>query len=291
MTIGRLRPLLPYILLAPGVAWLAVFFVVPMYTLARQSLNDGTLETGFRFAWEWANYSDVVDRYQEQFIRSFRYAATATVLAFIIGYPLAYAIAFRGGRMKSYLLFLVVLPFFTTYLIRTLAWQTILSDQGDVLTTLRDIGVMDITDSLGISQNGRVLATPTAVVMAITYNFLPFMVLPCYVSLERIDRRLIEAAHDLYGGPVRAFLRVVFPLSLPGVFAGSLLTFIPAVGDFINAEILGGPKTQMIGNVIQSRFLEVNDYPGAAALSFILMAAILVAVLVYARLLGTEELA
>jgi len=291
VTIGRLRPFLPYILLAPGLAWLTVFFVVPMYTLARQSLNDGTLETGFRFAWEWANYSNVIDRYQEQFIRSFRYAGTATVLAFIIGYPLAYAIAFRGGRMKSYLLFLVVLPFFTTYLIRTLAWQTILSDQGDVLRTARDLGVLDVTDALGISQNGRVLATPTAVVMAITYNFLPFMVLPCYVSLERIDRRLIEAANDLYGGPVRAFARVVFPLSLPGVFAGSLLVFIPAVGDFINAEILGSPKTQMIGNVIQSRFLEVNDYPGAAALSFILMAAILGAVLVYTRLLGTEDLA
>jgi len=291
VTIGRLRPLIPYILLAPGLAWLVVFFVAPMYTLARQSLNDGTLETGFRFAWEWANYSNVIDRYQEQFIRSFRYAGTATVLAFLIGYPLAYAIAFRGGRMKSYLLFLVVLPFFTTYLIRTLAWQTILSDQGDVLTTLRDLGVLDVTDALGVSQNGRVLATPTAVVMAITYNFLPFMVLPCYVSLERIDRRLIEAANDLYGGPARAFTRVVFPLSLPGVFAGSLLVFIPAVGDFINAEILGSPKTQMIGNVIQSRFLEVNDYPGAAALSFILMAAILVAVLVYTRLLGTEDLA
>jgi spermidine/putrescine transport system permease protein len=290
VTIGRLRPFLPYILLAPGLAWLFVFFVIPMYTLARQSLNEGTLETGFRFAWQWANYTDVIDRYQEQFIRSFRYAGTATVLAFFIGYPLAYAIAFRGGRFKNYLLFLVVLPFFTTYLIRTLAWQTILSDQGDVLTTARDMGILDVTDALHISTNGRVLATPTAVVTAITYNYLPFMVLPCYVSLERIDRRLIEAANDLYGGPARAFLRVVFPLSLPGVFAGSLLTFIPAVGDFINAEILGSPKTQMIGNVIQSRFLEVNDYPGAAALSFILMAAILLAVLVYTKLLGTEEL-
>ena len=291
MTIGRLRPFLPYILLAPGLAWLFVFFVLPMYTLARQSLNEGTLETGFRFAWDWANYSDVIDRYQEQFIRSFRYAATATLLAFIIGYPLAYTIAFRGGRFKNHLLLLVVLPFFTTYLIRTLAWQTILSDQGDVLTTARDLGILDVTDALHISTNGRVLATSTAVVTAITYNFLPFMVLPCYVSLERIDRRLIEAANDLYGGPTRAFLRVVFPLSLPGVFAGSLLTFIPAVGDFINAEILGSPKTQMIGNVIQSRFLEVNDYPGAAALSFILMAAILAATLVYTKLIGTEELA
>ena len=291
MSTRRLRTALPYILLAPGLAWLLVFFVAPMYTLARQSLNVGTLETEFRFAWEWANYSNVIERYDEQFIRSFRYAATATVLAFVIGYPLAYFIAFRGGAFKNYLLFLVVLPFFTTYLIRTLAWQTILSDQGDVLTSLRGLGVLDVTDALGISERGRVLATPTAVVMAITYNFLPFMVLPCYVSLERIDRRLVEAAQDLYGGPASAFRKVVFPLSLPGVFAGSLLTFIPAVGDFINAELLGSPKTQMIGNVIQSRFLEVTDYPGAAALSFILMAAILVAVLIYARLLGTEELA
>jgi spermidine/putrescine transport system permease protein len=289
LTLGRLRSLLPYLLLAPGLAWLVIFFVVPMYTLARQSLNEGTLETGFRFAWEWTNYSDVIQRYDGQFIRSFRYAAMATLLAFIIGYPLAYVIAFRGGRFKNYLLFLVVLPFFTTYLIRTLAWQTILSDQGDVLTTLRHLGVLEVTDALGISEHGRLLATSTAVVTAITYNFLPFMVLPCYVSLERIDRGLIEAAHDLYGGPAKAFLRVVFPLSLPGVFAGSLLTFIPAVGDFINAEILGSPRTQLIGNVIQSRFLEVNDYPGAAALSFILMAAILIAVLVYARVLGTEE--
>lgn len=291
MSIARLRPVFPYLLLAPGLVFLLVFFVVPMYTLLRQSLNEGTLETGFRFGWEWANYSDVVKRFDGQFIRSFRYAATATVLAFILGYPLAYFIAFRGGRFKNYLLFLVILPFFTTYLIRTLAWQTILSDQGDVLTTLRSLGVLDVTDALGFSQNGRLLATPTAVVAAITYNFLPFMVLPCYVSLERIDRRLIEAANDLYGRPVRAFLRVVLPLSLPGVFAGSLLTFIPAVGDFINAEILGSPRTFMIGNVIQSRFLELNDYPEAAALSFILMAAILLAVLVYARLLGTEELA
>jgi len=288
--LGRLRPLIPYLLLAPGIAWLTVFFLFPMFTLARTSLQAGTLETGFRFVWEWRNYTDSLDRFQEQFVRSFRYAATATVLAFIIGYPLAYAIAFRAGRYKNALLFLVIMPFFTTYLIRTLAWQTILSDQGDVLSALSAIGAMDVLDALGISQNGRLLATPTAVVTAITYNFLPFMVLPIYVSLDRIDRRLVEAAQDLYGGPLRAFLRVVFPLSLPGVFAGSLLTFIPATGDFINAEILGSPKTRMIGNVIQSRFLEVSDYPWAAALSFILLAMILAAVLVYARLLGTEEL-
>ncbi len=291
MTAGRLRPFLPYLLLAPGIAFLVLFFAVPIITLARTSLEEGTFETGFDFVWRFENYTDVLDRFQEQFLRSFQYAGIATLLAFIIGYPLAYAIAFRGGRFKNYLLFLVVLPFFTTYLIRTLAWQTILSDEGTLVSSLSDAGVMDVLDGLGVSMNGRLLATPTAVVTAITYNFLPFMVLPIYVSLDRIDRRLVDAAHDLYGGPARAFWRVVFPLSLPGVFAGTLLTFIPAAGDFVNAALLGTPNTAMIGNVIQSRFLVLLDYPGAAALSFILMAGILFAVAVYARLLGTEEIA
>ena len=290
MGFGRLRALIPYILLAPGMAWLLIFFVAPMVTLAQSSLEEGVFETGFRFTWHWQNFTDSVDRFQEQFIRSFRYAGFATVLAFIIGYPLAYFIAWRAGRFKNYFLFLVVLPFFTTYLIRTLAWQTILSDEGEAVRAMRDSGVMDVLDTLHIAQNGRLLATPTAVVTAITYNLLPFMVLPIYVSLERIDKRLVEAAHDLYGGPIRAFLRVVFPLSLPGVFAGTLLTFIPAAGDFVNAALLGSPNTTMIGNVIQSRFLVLLDYPSAAALSFLLMATILIAVGVYARLLGTEEI-
>jgi spermidine/putrescine transport system permease protein len=290
VTFGRLRALVPYILLAPGIAWLLIFFVAPMVTLAQSSLEEGAFDTGFRFTWHLQNFTDSIDRYQEQFIRSFRYAGIATLLAFVIGYPLAYFIAWRAGRFKNYFLFLVVLPFFTTYLIRTLAWQTILSDEGDVVSAMRGSGVMDVLDTLHISQNGRLLATPTAVVTAITYNLLPFMVLPIYVSLERINRGLVEAAHDLYGGPIRAFLRVVFPLSLPGVFAGTLLTFIPAAGDFVNAALLGSPNTTMIGNVIQSRFLVLLDYPSAAALSFVLMAAILVAVSVYARLLGTEEI-
>jgi spermidine/putrescine transport system permease protein len=290
VTFGRLRALVPYILLAPGIAWLLIFFVAPMVTLAQSSLKEGVFETGFRFTWHFQNFTDSVDRYQEQFIRSFRYAGFATLLAFVIGYPLAYFIAWRAGRFKNYFLFLVILPFFTTYLIRTLAWQTILSDEGNAVTALRDLGIMGVLDTAHISQNGRLLATPTAVVTAITYNLLPFMVLPIYVSLERIDRRLVEAAHDLYGGPIRAFLRVVFPLSLPGVFAGTLLTFIPAAGDFVNAALLGSPNTTMIGNVIQSRFLVLLDYPSAAALSFMLMATILIAVGVYARLLGTEEI-
>ena len=288
---GRVRALIPYLLLAPGIAWLAVFFLAPMATLAQSSLEQGTFETGYEQAWRWRNYTDALRQFDTQFIRSFQYAGVATVLAFIMGFPLAYAIAFRGGRFKNYLLFLVVLPFFSTYLIRTLAWQTILSDEGSVVSTLDSIGAMSVLDALGISQDGRLLATRTAVITAITYNYLPFMVLPIYVSLERIDRRLVEAANDLYGGPARSFLRVVFPLSLPGVFAGSLLTFIPAVGDFVNARLLGTPNTSMIGNVIQSRFLVVLDFPTAAALSFMLMASILTAVLVYSRLLGTEELA
>lgn len=288
MPFARLRPFLAYLLLLPGLAWLAIFFAAPMFTLAQSSLEEGTFETGFRFTWNWSNYSDAIQEFDTQFLRSFRYAGVATLLALVMGYPLAYVIAFRGGPLKNYLLFMVVLPFFTTYLIRTLAWQTIMSDEGQVVSALKTTGVMEVLDALRISQDGRLLATPTAVVTAITYNYLPFMVLPIYVSLERIDRRLVEAAQDLYGGPLRAFRKVVFPLSLPGVFAGSLLTFIPAVGDFVNARLLGNPNTTMIGNVIQSRFLVVLDYPLAAAISFILMALILVAVLIYARLLGTE---
>ena len=286
----RYRTLLPYLLLAPGLAWLVVFFLIPVFTLAHRSLQKGTFAQGFEFAWRFANYPDAISEFSEQFIRSFQFAAIATLLAFIIGYPLAYAIAFRGGRFKNLFLFLVVLPFFTTYLIRTLAWETLLADQGQLLTALRYLKIMPVLDALNISQDGRLLATTTAVVAGITYNFLPFMVLPIYVSLERIDKRLVEAAQDLYASSLRSFRRVVLPLSLPGVFAGSLLTFIPAAGDFVNAQLLGGPNQQMIGNVIQVRFLRVLDYPGAAALSFILMASILVAVMIYARLLGTEEL-
>ena len=222
-------------------------------------------------------------------MRSFLYAAIATVAAFLIAYPLAYVIAFRGGRWKNLLLLLVIAPFFTNYLIRTLAWQTILADNSVVTSTLDAMHVLWITDALGWTQQSRLLATPLAVVSAITYNYLAFMVLPLYVSLEKIDPRLLEASLDLYANRVRAFMKVTFPLSLPGVFAGTLLTFIPATGDYINAEILGSPNTRMIGNVIQSKFLVFNDYPAASALSFTLMAIMLVLIAVYAKLLGTEE--
>lgn len=276
------RGLAPYLLLAPGLAWLALFFVVPVYYLGNTSLQSGSFAEGYGFAWAWGNYADAVSTFSEQFVRSLQYAGTATAIAFVVSYPLAYWIAFRGGRWKNVLLLLVIAPFFVTYLIRTLAWQTILADTGPVVSFLRDVGAID--------EAGRVLATSVAVVAGVTYNFLPFMVLPLYVSIEQIDKRLIEAAEDLYASRVVAFFRVTLPLSAPGIFAGTLLTFIPAAGDFINAQLLGTPRQFMIGNVIQSRFLVVLDYPTAAALSFVLMASILVLVLVYARSLGTERL-
>jgi spermidine/putrescine transport system permease protein len=278
----RHRALTPYLLLAPGVLFLAVFFVVPLGFLAYQSLQSGNFDVGFTFTWAWSNYWDALHDYRAQFVRSLEYAGIATLLALVISYPVAYWIAFRGGRWKNLLLLFIVAPFFVTYLIRTLAWETILSDNGFVVNTLQSLHVL--------SPDGRLLATSTAVVAGITYNFLPFMALPLYVSLEQIDPRMLEAAEDLYASKLHAFLRVTLPLSLPGVVAGTLLTFIPAAGDFINAQLLGSTENHMIGNVIQSKFLEQLDYPAAAAMSFILMAGILIAVFLYARLVGTEQL-
>jgi spermidine/putrescine transport system permease protein len=272
----------PYLLLLPGMAFLAVFFLVPTYYLANTSLQSGDLFSGYAFTWAWDNYRHAVTTYQAQFLRSLQYAGLATLLAFLISYPLVYWIAFRGGRWKNLLLLFIIAPFFVTYLIRTLAWETLLGDEGFIVKTLQSLHLL--------AEDGRLLATSTAVVAGITYNFLPFMALPIYVSLEQIDQRLIEAAEDLYASRIKAFFRVTFPLSLPGVFAGTLLTFIPAAGDFINAQLLGTPHQSMIGNVIQSKFKVIADYPEAAALSFVLMSGILVVVLVYARVLGSERL-
>ena len=325
----RFRFLVPYLLLAPGVLWLAVFYVYPGFQMFLTSFWTGTLETGFELTWNIDSYGKALGQFGPQFLRSITYAGAATVLTFLISFPLAYTIAFKGGRYKNVLLFLVIAPFFTSFLLRTLSWGLILGDNGIVLGPLKSAGLL--------GDDFRLLATPLAVVSGITYNFLAFMTLPIYVSLEKVDKRLVEAAEDLYAGPWRpggaiwgaivgaligallslafgfepiilaalgaaagaligwflisqAFLRVTLPLALPGVFAGTLLTFIPAAGDYVNAELLGNPSTRMIGNVIQSRFLTLNDYPTAAALSFLLMAGILIAVAVYARLLGTEEL-
>ena len=280
MTATR-RRLVPYFLLFPGAFWLVVFFVVPMYYMARLSLDTGTLETGFHFNWQWSNYKDALSLYDGPFLRSFYYAGAATLIALVISYPLAYAIAFKGGKWKNAMLFAVVAPFFTTYLIRTIAWETILSDQSPVVSVL---------NTLGLTTNGHLLSTATAVIAGITYNFLPFMVLPIYASLERIDESLIEAAKDLYASSRAAFWRVTLPLSAPGIVAGTLLTFIPAAGDYVNAFFLGGTNNHMIGNVIQGLYLTQRDYPAAAALSFVLMAVIMVAVFVYIRFAGSEAL-
>jgi spermidine/putrescine transport system permease protein len=278
----RRRALLPYLLLAPGLLWLLFFFAIPLYYMARVSLEQGTIFEGYHFAWHFQTYSDAISNYDTQFIRSFEYAGLATAIALAVSYPLAYTIAFRAGKWKNAMLLLVIVPFFVTYLIRTLSWQTILDDNGTVVNILQFMGVL--------GDDGRLLATTAAVVAGITYNFLPFMILPLYASLERIDPRMLEAGYDLYGSRRAVFTRVTLPLSMPGVVAGVLLTFIPAAGDFINAELLGSPRQTMIGNVIQSRYLEVTDYPTAAALSFILMALILVLVLAWARFAGTESL-
>jgi len=273
---GRRSKFAPYLLVAPGILWLILFYVIPIGTLAGTSV--GRSEGGW-----WVSYAHALQAYGPHFLRSFGYALVATLLAILMGYPLAYFMAFRSGRAKNFLLGLVVLPFFTTFLVRTLAWKTILGDNGFV------VGFFQLLHL--VPENGRLLNTVVAVIGGLTYNFLPFMVLPIYVSLEKIDRRLVEAAGDLYSSPGQAFRKVVLPLSLPGVFAGSLLTFIPASGDFINAELLGSPNQQMIGTVIQNQFLEVRDYPVAAAVSFLLMTVITISVLFYARALGTEELA
>jgi len=340
----RSRRAIPYLLMAPGLLWLLLFFVVPNIQMLLFSLSEGTLRTGFTTppeVWDFQNYTGSIAKFSKNFTNSIVYGGLATILCFLIGYPLAYAIAFKGGRWKNLLLFLVIAPFFTSFLIRTISWRIILGNDGPVLSIVRD--------ALGlVPDNFSIIGTPLAVVGGLTYQFLPFMVLPLYVSIEKVDRRLIEAAEDLYAGPWRrggmiagavagafvlialqvglgygklvgadaapaavmaaglvgavagglvggllisqAFIRVTFPLSLPGVFAASILTFIPALGDYVNAQLLGSPKTQMVGNVIQGRFLDQNDYPIAAALAFLLMAGILIAIALYAKLLGTEEL-
>jgi len=337
--VTRRRWLLPYLLMAPGLLWLALFFVLPNIQMVLMSLSTGTIGTGFEFDWAFSNYVEAITRFPDNVANSLVFGGLATLLCFLIGYPLAYGIAFRGGKYKTLLLFLVIAPFFTSFLIRTISWRIILGDQGAFLGLIRD--------TLGlVPLNFSIIGTPLAVVSGLTYQFLPFMVLPLYVAIEKVDVRLIEAARDLYAGPWRrggaivggigggllavglmlglryatldvegivalltagafgavvggligsfliseAFVRIIWPLSLPGVFAGSILVFIPTLGDYVNVELLGNPKTQMIGNVIQNRFLQQNDYPLAAALSFILMAAILVAIFLYARVLGTEEL-
>jgi spermidine/putrescine transport system permease protein len=273
--------LAPYLLVLPGWLWLALFFIVPTFVMLSVSTQTGDIVSGFQQTFHWQNYSHAWSLYHVQFVRSLWYGLIATVLCVLIGYPVAYWIAFRGGTHKSSLLFLLLLPFFVSFVIRTQSWNFILSDNGMVLTPLKDWGV--------VGQDFHILATAAAVIGGLTYNFLPFMVLPIYVALERLDPALLEAAADLYGTKRATFFKVVFPLSIPGVFAGVLLTFVPAASDYVNAAILGGSQTTMIGNVIQTEYFTNLNYPTASALSFILMAALLVGVFAYAKVLGTRD--
>ena len=276
------KKLVPFGLLAPGTIWLILFFIVPMYFMGEMALRSGSLASGgFAFTWEWSNFPDALEGRGDQILRTIYYSGAASFFALLIAYPLAYAIAIKiSPRWRLLFLFAVIAPFFTTYLIRTIAWKTILSDSSPVVDLLQAIGV--------VPEDGRVLATPAAVIAGLTYNFLPFMILPIYASLEALDQRLIEAAKDLYASAWTAFRKVTLPLTAPGVVAGVLLTFIPAFGDYVNAQLLGGTGQAMIGNKIQSLYLTERDYPEAAALSFMMMAAILVTVLIYIRAAGTE---
>ena len=282
LSLRRRRQLLPWVFLGPGLLWLGLFFAIPLVNQVNVSLQTGDPDTGYTLTWHFSTYTQAISDYHEQFLRSIGYAGAATILCFVIAFPLAYFVAFKAGRFKNAMLLLIVLPFFMSYVLRTVAWQLILSDNGWVVARLRDVGVLGAGD--------RLLASRTAVIAGITYNFLPFMALPLYVSLEKIDRRLIEAATDLYASRATAFLRVTLPLAIPGIFAGSLLCFIPATGDFVNAALLGTPRQYMVGNVIQSKFINILDYPTAAALSFILMTFILIGIFLYARILGARTL-
>ncbi|MGD9959803.1 ABC transporter permease [Nocardioides sp.] len=281
-----------YLLLVPGVAWLGLFFVIPFYTLIATSLYDpnGSVLTGYDMTWAFSNYWHAIIDYGKPvswsnwgpILNSIVYAGISTLLCLVLGYVLAYAIAFKAGRWKNLMLVLVIAPFFTSFLLRTLSWKLILADDGFVVNTLQFLHLL--------GSDGRLLATPVAVIAGLTYNFLPFMVLPLFASVDKIDHRLIEASSDLYANPVVGFFKVTWPLSLPGVVSGTLLTFIPAAGDYINAQLLGSPNQRMVGNVIQNLFTDAGDYPAAAALSMILMLLIVVMVLFYVRRAGTDEL-
>jgi spermidine/putrescine transport system permease protein len=276
------KRLAPYLLVAPGGIWLLVFFLLPILFMLSVSLQTGDLFQGYKLTWHFGTYLDVLKQYHVQFLRSLLYATIATIATLVIAYPMAYWIAFHGGKHKTTFLFMLLLPFFVSFVIRTLAWKFILSDNGIILGTLKSWNLLP--DSF------HLLATSTAVISGIAYNFLPFMALPLYVSLENIDRSVVEAGRDLYASEREIFTRIILPLSIPGIFGGILLTFVPAVGDYVNASILGGTNTTMIGNIVQLEFLQNFAYPVAAALSFILMGGLLVGILAYAKFLGTRSI-
>ena len=275
------RKLAPYLLVFPGGLWLLLFFAIPLITMLSLSLQEGDIVNGYAFTGHWQTYVESIEDYYPQIVRSLIYGGVASLLMAVLAFPVAYWIAFKGGRRKSTYLFLILLPFFVSFVLRTISWRQILTDEGPVLQPLKEIGL--VPDSF------HLIGTPYAVIAGLVYNFLPFMVLPIYVALERIDPRVVEAARDLYANPATAFRKVIFPLALPGVFAGVLMTFVPASSDYVNSAVLGSSETTMIGQVIQAQYLTNSDYPTASALSFTLMAVLLVGIFIYARMLGTED--
>ena len=276
------KALAPYLLILPGGGWLALFFLLPILTLAFTSLMSGDFIAGFQFTWNFSNYTFGLDLYKEQYVHSLEYGASATVIAFLLAYPSAYWIAFHAGPRKSAYLLVILLPFFVSFVLRTLSWETLMGDDGILIGTLKTLHV--------VPADFRVLATPVAVTFGLAYTFFPYMLLPIYASLEKIDRRLVEAAEDLYSNRTEVFRRVIFPLSIPGVFAGILLTAIPASADFINQTLLGGVGTTMIGRVIEQQFVVNTNYPLAAALAFVFMVGLLAMLVLYQRIFGTEQL-
>ena len=275
------RQIAPYLLVFPGGLWLVLFFAIPMVTMLSLSLQQGDVVNGYVFTGHWHTYVDALVDYQSQLVRSLVYGAVSTIILIVLAFPVAYWIAFYGGKRKSTYLFLLLLPFFVSFVLRTISWRQILTDDGPVLHPLKSIGLLP--------ENFHILGTAPAVIAGLVYNFLPFMVLPVYVALERIDPRVVEAARDLYADPATAFRKVILPLSLPGVFAGVLMTFVPVSSDYVNSAVLGSSSTTMIGQVIQAQYLVNSDYPTASALSFVLMAVLLIGVFAYARALGTED--
>ena len=272
----------PYYLMLPGGLWLAIFFAVPIVMMIGLSTMTGNVISGFGETWQhFGNYVQGFTQYTPEWIRSAEYAGLGCLISIVLSYPIAYWIAFYGGSRKSTYLFLLLLPFFVSFVLRTIAWNYILGDQGLILGPLKHWGL--------IAPGFRVLATGSAVVIGIVYNYLPFMILPIYVALERVDPTVIEAGRDLYAGSATVFRKVVLPLSLPGVFAGVLLNFVPAASDYVNASVLGGTGNTMIGNIIYDQYFVVQNYPVQASLSFSLMGILLIGIFLYARALGTEE--
>lgn len=287
----RRATLTPWLLLLPGLLWLVAFFLVPILTSVGASVQTGSADEGYKLTWHWGNYATAISDYLPQYGHSLLYSVLCTIFCLALGYPVAYFIAFKGGRWKTLLMALVIVPSFTSFLIRTIAWKTILADNGPVTTTLKDLHILKVTSALGWTVGDHVLASPAAVVCGMVYNFLPFMILPLYTSLEKIDPRLHEAGSDLYCSPYTTWRRVTLPLSMPGVVGGTLLTFIPAVGDYINAQLLGNPNTGVVGQKIENLFLrQSSGYPVGSAISVVLMAGTLILVMIYIRKAGTEDL-